>query len=59
MSYHDNGDYYLILDTRESKYWWYDLQDFDCPEYIGNTLQQLLAWWWNKSMELRPEVSYG
>ena len=54
MSYHDNGDYYLVLDTNGPKYLWFDLQDFDHPVNVGTTVTSLLDWWWQQTDWLDP-----
>jgi len=54
ISYHDNGDYFLVLDAKASAYFWYDLQDFDNPLRVGNSVPQLLDWWWEHASELDP-----
>ena len=55
MSYHDNGDFYLVFDTAVCKYYWYDTQDIDRPTFIGSSVEELLSWWWNTSQELDPQ----
>jgi hypothetical protein len=57
ISYHQNGDYYAVLDTATSIYWWYDLEDFDHPRVIGTALDEVLDWLWKKAAELRPSLS--
>ena len=59
MSYHNNGDFYLVLDTAECKYYWYDTEDIDRPTLIGSSVEQLLSWWWNESQELDPRNESG
>ncbi len=59
MSYHDNGDFYLVLDTVECKYYWYDTEDIDRPTFIGSSVEELLSWWWNTSQELDPQKENG
>ena len=54
LSYHDNGDYFLVLDTRSSEYWWYDLQDFDHPKRVGTTVAEMLDFWWRETAWLDP-----
>lgn len=54
LSYHDNGDDYLVLDTNRGTYYWYDLEDFDNPKVIGRDVGTLLGWWWNESNSLDP-----
>lgn len=59
VSYHDNGDYYLVLDTRRQKYLWYDLQDFDRPKDAGKTVEELLDFWWQETAWLDPRREGG
>jgi hypothetical protein len=59
MSYHENGDFYLLLDTEGGKYYWYDTEDIDRPTFIGSSVEELLSWWWNKSQELDPQKESG
>jgi len=54
ISYHENGDYYAVLDTASSVYKWYDLQDFYHPRVIGTTVAELLGWFWKQASELHP-----
>jgi DNA-binding transcriptional LysR family regulator len=54
ISYHDNGDYFLILDTHKQQYLWYDLEDFDHPKHIGNRVPELLDFWWQETAWLDP-----
>ncbi len=57
ISYHDNGDYFLVLDTRGPEYIWYDLQDFNNPKRVGRTVVQLLDFWWKETAWLDPRRS--
>ncbi|HEU4386233.1 MAG TPA: hypothetical protein VFV34_00450 [Blastocatellia bacterium] len=54
LSYHDNGDYFLVLDTASQEYRWYDPQDFDNPERVGRTVEDLLDFWWKETAWLDP-----
>jgi hypothetical protein len=56
LSYHENGDYVLLLDTRAPEYRWHDLEDFDRPFVIGHDTQSLLSWLWDKRHELDPRA---
>jgi SMI1 / KNR4 family (SUKH-1) len=56
LSYHDNGDYYLVLDTQKQAYFWFDTQDFNNPVLVAENVNTLLSWWWNQTTELAPEV---
>jgi len=49
ISYHDNGDNFLVLDTKRPDYLWYDLEDFDNPKSVGETVAQLLDFWWEET----------
>ena len=54
ISYHDNGDDFLVLDTHGPEYLWYDLEDFDNPKHVGQTVAQLLDFWWKETAWLDP-----
>jgi hypothetical protein len=55
ISYHDNGDYFLILDAHNSRYLWWDVQNFGVhPKQVATTVEELLDWWWNHAAELDP-----
>jgi hypothetical protein len=57
MSYHENGDYYLALDTKHHTYLWYDTQDFGGkPRVVAKNVEELLSWWWEQTAELTPEA---
>lgn len=56
LSYHSNGDYYLVLDTQKHAYFWFDTQDFDNPVLVAKSVDELLSWWWNQTKELAPDV---
>jgi len=56
ISYHENGDYYLVLDTQKPAYFWFDTQDFDDPALVARNVEELLSWWWNQAAELVPET---
>jgi hypothetical protein len=58
MSYHQNGDYYLVLDTTQHTYLWYDTQDFGGkPRLVAENVEGLLSWWWEQAAELAPETT--
>jgi hypothetical protein len=57
ISYHQNGDYYLVLDARASVYRWFDHEDTSSPRVIGTTVRDLLDWLWEQASELRPAAS--
>lgn len=54
LSYHGNGDSYLVLDTSGPEYLWYDMHDFDHPKRIGSTVAELLDFWWEETAWLDP-----
>ena len=54
LSYHENGDYSLILDTNGPQYRWHDHGDFDDFEVAGSTVEQLLDFWWKEIAWLDP-----
>jgi hypothetical protein len=54
ISYHDNGDDFLVLDTQACEYLWYDLQDFYHPKHVGRTVGELLDFWWAETAWLDP-----
>ena len=54
LSYHENGDYFLALDTALREYRWYDPQDFDNPKRVGSTVEELLDFWWKETAWLDP-----
>ncbi len=56
MSYHENGDFYLILDTVTGVYYWYDTEDFGRPTMIGRSASELLGWWWTKAQDNDPRI---
>jgi hypothetical protein len=56
LSYHENGDYVLFLDTRAPEYRWHDLEDFDRPLVIGRDTASLLSWLWTQRHELDPRA---
>jgi hypothetical protein len=56
LSYHDNGDYFLVLDTNEQSYYWYDLEDFDRPKLVARNVSELLTWYWQQAEELDPQL---
>lgn len=57
ISYHDNGDNFLVLNTHGPEYVWYDLEDFDNPKRVGRTVAQLLDFWWKETEWLDPRQS--
>jgi hypothetical protein len=54
LSYHNNGDNFLVLDTRAPEYFWYDLEDFGNPKRAGRTVAELLDFWWQETAWLDP-----
>ncbi|HZZ42966.1 MAG TPA: SMI1/KNR4 family protein [Tepidisphaeraceae bacterium] len=59
MSYHDNGDNYLLLDTHGPEYLWYDLEDFNRPKRVGSTVAELVEFWLQETAWLDPRRSGG
>lgn len=55
ISYHQNGDYYLVLDTAKSTYHWFDHEDIDHPQTVASSVSELLDWLWNEARQLRPD----
>jgi hypothetical protein len=56
ISYHDNGDYYLLLHTAENRFIWFDPQSIDPNdwEFIDGAVDEFLEWWWQRTQELNP-----
>jgi hypothetical protein len=54
ISYHDNGDYFLLLEPSESRFTWFDPQSPDDSESIGSSVSTLLDWWWDRALEMDP-----
>ena len=54
VSYHDNNDNFLVLDTQQQRYMWYDREDFDRPKHAGSTVAELLDFWWQETAWLDP-----
>lgn len=54
ISYHNNGDYFLVLDTRENSFTWYDPQNFRDTRTVKHSVGELLDWWWELSQQLDP-----
>ena len=54
ISYHENGDDFLVLDTKGPAYLWYDLGNFDHPKHAGRTVAELLDFWWQETAWLDP-----
>jgi hypothetical protein len=57
ISYHQNGDYFAVLDTATCVYRWFDHEDITNPVVIGSSVAQLLDWFWERAAELRPVAS--
>lgn len=55
MSYHADGNAYLALDTRASRYLYCDLYETK-PENIGSNVSELLDWWWKHCACLDPRL---
>jgi len=54
ISYHDNGDYFLVLDTQEYCFTWHDPQDFRDTRTVKRSVRELLDWWWVLAQQLDP-----
>jgi hypothetical protein len=54
ISYHDNGDYYLLLDAARDRFIWFDPQSPDDSKPAGDSIEQFLSWWWVQAQELDP-----
>jgi len=54
ISYHDNGDYVLVLDTIEGSYRWLDHEVLDRPKFVARSVEELLDVWWDETMWLAP-----
>lgn len=59
ISYHDNGDYYLLLNTAEKSFTWFDPQSPSDSKHVGNSIESLLDWWWELTQELDPRKELG
>ncbi len=57
ISYHQNGDYFAVLDTKTSIYRWFDHEDIANPVVIGSSVSQLLDWFWERAAERRPAAN--
>ncbi len=57
ISYHDNGDYFLVLDTTTAEYRWHDHEDFDNPTLVATNVPELLDWLWREAARLAPEAA--
>jgi hypothetical protein len=56
ISYHQNGDFHLVLDSQRAAYFWYDTEDFRHPTLVARDVEELLSWWWKQAAELAPET---
>jgi len=54
LSYHENGDYFLLLHPGENRFVWYDPQSPGDSRTIGASVAELLDWWWDRAQELDP-----
>jgi hypothetical protein len=57
ISYHENGDYFLLLDTITSEFTWFDPQSPTDSVAIGTRVEALLDWWWERVQELDPRAT--
>ena len=56
ISYHDNGDDFLVLDIEHSEYRWHDLEDFDRPRVVARSVEELLEWYWAMADTMNPSA---
>jgi hypothetical protein len=54
ISYHDNGDYFLLLEPGENRFTWFDPQSPNDSESISSSVGTLLDWWWDRAQEMDP-----
>jgi hypothetical protein len=54
LSYHDNGDYYLLLGADGARFTWFDPQSPSDSTMVGGSVPELLEWWWAYAQELDP-----
>ena len=59
ISYHENGDYYLLLDTTTNQSTWFGPQSPDDSDIIGTSVGVLLDWWWKRTQGLDPRLDSG
>jgi len=57
ISYHTNGDYFLLLQASENRFTWFDPQSPDDSEVIGSSVSDLLNWWWDRVEEMDPRTA--
>jgi len=57
ISYDNNGDYRLVLNTAVPEYVWFDLEDLCNPQHIGPKVADLLDFWWNETSWLDPRTA--
>ena len=56
ISYHENGDYYLLLHAAEDRFTWFDPQSPDDSTLIDGPVDEFLEWWWQCTQELDPRT---
>jgi len=54
ISYHQNGDYCLLLDNVTSEYRWYDHEIIDEPTVVARSVTELLDWLWAEMRDSEP-----
>lgn len=54
ISYHENGDYLLVLETSPQCFVWWDPQNPLEPKRVGSTVEEFLDFWWAETAELDP-----
>ena len=53
ISYHDNGDAFLLLGS-DGRFTWFDPQSPDDSTLLGGSVGGLLEWWWRNCEQLDP-----
>lgn len=56
LSYHDNGDYYLLLEPAVDRFTWFDPQSWRDSKVVATTVDAFLSWWWGLAQELDPRA---
>lgn len=54
ISYHDNDDYFLVMDPCTSRFVWFDPQSPADSLSVGTSVEEFLDWWWSCAQELDP-----
>jgi hypothetical protein len=53
-SYHENGDYYLLLGADGKQFTWFDPQSPGDSTTVGSSVPEFLEWWWVYAQQLNP-----